>query len=193
MRKETKDVNKQTIINEAEKLFFYNGYKNTSLQQVAQRLNVTRPAIYHYFKSKEQIILAIIDEVIEKTEKYFTELLLLEAPAYIKFEKMVENHILLILENQIKVGIFFEEQKSLPEEVTMKTKEVIEQYYRTAAEWFHDGIKEGYFIDVSPSIAVQTILGSCNWAYKWYSPDGALSKCELSQLMSEILLKGYKK
>lgn len=191
MKKTPIEVNAESIIHEAAILFFNRGYKNTSLQEVANILNVTRPAIYHYFKSKEEIILAIIDDVITKTETYLTELIEQREPEYIKFQKLVKNHILLILTNKVKMGIFFEEQKSLPEEMTNKTQKTIDQYYDTAERWFVEGIEKGYFIDVDPTIAVQTILGSCNWAYKWYSPDGPLNKNELAQMMSNILLQGY--
>nr|WP_255425128.1 hypothetical protein [Sporosarcina cascadiensis] len=105
---------------------------------------------------------------------------------------MIEKHTLLILENQIKVGIFFEEQKSLPAEITRKTQEAIDLYYETVTVWFKEGVENQYFIDVHPSIAVQTILGSCNWAYKWYSPEGPIQKNELAKIMSRILCDGYK-
>lgn len=193
MKNDSRNLNLSLIIDESAKLFFTNGYKNTSLQQVADNLNVTRPAIYHYFKSKEQIILAIFEEVISKTEEYFSEILLKQEPVYIKFENMIEKHILLILENQIKIGIFFEEQKSLPVEAIKRTKEVIDLYYNTAIKWFEEGVKNQYFIDVDSGVAVHTILGSCNWAYKWFSHEGRLSKEEVAAMMCNLLLKGYKK
>lgn len=188
-----KEVSPAIIINEAAKLFFTNGYKNTSLQEVANRLNLTRPALYHYFNSKEQILLSIIEEVITKTNQYLAEIMELNEPSHVKFETMVKNHILLVLNHQIKIGIFFEEQKSLPVHITQKPKQVIDDYYGLATEWFTDGIKHGHFIDINPMIAVQTILGSCNWAYKWYSPTGALSKDKVAALMSNVLIDGYKK
>lgn len=188
-----KEVSPAIIIDEAAKLFFYNGYNNTSLQEVAQTLNLTRPALYHYFNSKEHIISSILEDVITNTNQYISEIIQMDEPANIKFEKMIKSHILLILNNQIKFGIFFEEQKSLPAHVTKNTKQVIDNYYDLATKWFEDGIKSNHFVDINPNIAVQTILGSCNWAYKWYSPDGALDKQEISELMSKILIEGYKK
>lgn len=188
-----KEVSPTIIIDEAAKLFFANGYKNTSLQEVAKTLNLTRPALYHYFNSKEQILSSILEDVITKTNQYLSEIMELDEPPHIKFEKMVRSHILLVLNHQIKFGIFFEEQKSLPTHITQNPKQVIDHYYGLATEWFTDGIRNGHFIDINPRIAVQTILGSCNWAYKWYSPTGALSKDEIAELMSNVLINGYKK
>ena len=41
----------------AVRLFFKDGYHRTPLARVAERLNITKPALYNYFRSKEEIFL----------------------------------------------------------------------------------------------------------------------------------------
>jgi AcrR family transcriptional regulator len=193
VKKEVKAINQTIIIDEAAAIFYQNGYKNTSLQEVANKLDVTRPALYHYFKSKEEIILAIIDEVIAKTKSYFAPLCESNLSAERKFQTLVNNHIQLVLENKMKMGIFFEEQKVLPPHLIAEAKAFIDTYYKTAANWYTEGVTNGSFIEINPTIAVQTILGSCNWAYKWYQPDGELPSNDIADYMCSMLLKGYQK
>jgi AcrR family transcriptional regulator len=50
----------------AVELFTEHGYEGTSLREIAERLDVTKAALYYHFKSKEDIVLGL-------TEDYFTE------------------------------------------------------------------------------------------------------------------------
>lgn len=52
----------EKILNVSEKLFTEKGYENTSIQDIIDQLGgLTKGAIYHHFKSKEDIMLAVID------------------------------------------------------------------------------------------------------------------------------------
>ncbi|WP_024791735.1 TetR/AcrR family transcriptional regulator [Lebetimonas sp. JS138] len=50
---------KQKIIKTALKHFAINGYKNTSMQDIAEELNITKPALYYHFKNKNDLYNAI--------------------------------------------------------------------------------------------------------------------------------------
>ncbi|WP_084029301.1 TetR/AcrR family transcriptional regulator [Lebetimonas sp. JH292] len=50
---------KQKIIKTALKHFAINGYKNTSMQDIAKELNITKPALYYHFKNKNDLYNAI--------------------------------------------------------------------------------------------------------------------------------------
>ncbi|OUM85478.1 MAG: hypothetical protein BAA01_10390 [Bacillus thermozeamaize] len=192
MGRNARHISPQAIVEVAARLFYANGYKNTSLEEVAKILQVTRPAIYHYFKSKEDIIHTIIQQVLEKVRAYAEEILAKPQPAHRKFEELLHRHILLILENKIEMGIFFEEQKNLPPHITQKTLRFIDEYYSQLTHLYREGVKTGHFIDKNPSLAVQTLFGACNWAYKWYNPSGTCSKEEVAQLILEMLMRGYR-
>ncbi|KIY23868.1 MULTISPECIES: TetR/AcrR family transcriptional regulator [Mesobacillus] len=187
-----KEVTRERIIDEAAALFFEKGYKNTSLETVAKQLEITRPAIYHYFKNKEEIITAIIREVLKKVTAYSEKVLNQNIKPSEKFEQMVIQHLLLILKNKIFVGIFFEEQKSLPEQATKETIKLIDEYYKTCTDLYKKAMEGGCFIQTDPSIAVQTILGACSWSYKWYSQAGSMAAEEMAKTMSVILMRGYR-
>lgn len=53
---------KEAIINSAKKLFYKNGFKNTTLNDIAIDIGQTRGAIYWHFNSKEEIFISIYDE-----------------------------------------------------------------------------------------------------------------------------------
>ena|SRR5947207_1803210 len=47
----------------ALELFAERGYDKTSLREVAERLDITRPALYYHFKTKEDILAGVIDDL----------------------------------------------------------------------------------------------------------------------------------
>src|SRR5690349_21695288 len=46
----------------ALELFTEQGYEGTSLREIAERLGVTKAALYYHFKTKEEIIGSLIDD-----------------------------------------------------------------------------------------------------------------------------------
>ncbi|WP_433184433.1 TetR/AcrR family transcriptional regulator [Actinoallomurus sp. CA-150999] len=46
----------------ALELFAEQGYEKTSLREIAERLNVTKAALYYHFKTKEDIIVSLFDD-----------------------------------------------------------------------------------------------------------------------------------
>ena len=43
----------------AVELFYQHGYEATSVQEIVDRASVTKGALYHYFRSKEELLLEI--------------------------------------------------------------------------------------------------------------------------------------
>ena len=50
------DLKKQEILNTAEKMFCQNGYEQTSVQEIIDRLNSSKGSFYHHFTSKEAVL-----------------------------------------------------------------------------------------------------------------------------------------
>ena len=48
----------------ALELFAEQGYEKTSLREIAERLGVTKAALYYYFKSKEDIVRSLVEDYV---------------------------------------------------------------------------------------------------------------------------------
>lgn len=61
--------NRQRIVDAAEALFYRRGYNQTSFQDISDATDIPRGNFYYYFKTKEEILNAVIDaRVVELTE-----------------------------------------------------------------------------------------------------------------------------
>lgn len=55
------------ILAGAREAFLRFGYKRTSLADIASGAGVSRTAVYHYFTNKDEVLLAVVDEMNDKT------------------------------------------------------------------------------------------------------------------------------
>lgn len=56
-------MTKQIILYEAGKLFKEKGFQNTSTREIAEKSEVTQPNLYYHFKTKEEIYIAVLEDL----------------------------------------------------------------------------------------------------------------------------------
>jgi AcrR family transcriptional regulator len=57
----------------ARELFGEKGVQRTSLQDIASRLGITKPALYYHFNSREDLVRSILQPLIDDGERYLAE------------------------------------------------------------------------------------------------------------------------
>ena len=65
---------KRRIQQVALELFAQKGVQRTSLQEIAERLGITKPALYYHFGSREELVRSIVQPMIEEAEARLGEL-----------------------------------------------------------------------------------------------------------------------
>jgi AcrR family transcriptional regulator len=61
---------KQRILEAARELFARQGVQRTSLQEIADRLGITKPALYYHFSSREELVRSIVQPIIDEEEAF---------------------------------------------------------------------------------------------------------------------------
>lgn len=65
----------ELILEKAYEHLAINGYDNTSLKNIAKSIGITKPAIYYYFNSKEELFVTLLNYIIEELENDFKDIL----------------------------------------------------------------------------------------------------------------------
>ncbi|WP_394619223.1 TetR/AcrR family transcriptional regulator [Lentzea sp. JNUCC 0626] len=63
---------KQRILQTARDLFARQGVQQTSLQDIAESLGITKPALYYHFSSREELIRSIVTPLIDDGERFLS-------------------------------------------------------------------------------------------------------------------------
>jgi AcrR family transcriptional regulator len=170
---------------------FRRGYRSTSLDEVAGLLEVTKPAIYHYFPSKEHLLSELYERVVTLSLGQMEAVFRAPGAPAAKLEAMLRTHIGLVADQLPLFTIFFQEERNLPAEYRRTVRPKQRAYTDMMVEVYREGVRAGVFRDLDAAVAVNTLLATGNWLYHWYRPDGRLAAAQIADLVVTLLSTGY--
>jgi AcrR family transcriptional regulator len=180
----------RAIVWAAAALFDRNGYSETTMDDIAAAVHVTRPTLYKYFSSKGEILYAIhegfIDLVLARHDRRLDTVM--SAPQLL-FELMAD--LLELHETHPgHVRVFFEHHRALAldEQVTIRGKR--DRLQESMEALLERGMATGDFRQSDVRILAFGIFGMCNWAYMWYRAGGAYSPREIAQQYWDMVMRG---
>ena len=177
------------VLRTAAELFVTQGFHSTKLTDVADRLNITKPAIYYYFASKDEILIGCTKEALEATERYFEQ----EDDASLLGRVRLERFMRWFGESMAEpfgrclVRIAEHDLEAEAQAELMAAKRVIYRRLRTLVEV---GIKDGSIANCDAKVAAFTIAGALGWLSNWYRPGGRWSARDASSYVTDFLLNG---
>lgn len=68
LRKQDLERTRQDILTVATELFMDKGFKSTSTREIAERCGITQPNLYHHFKNKKELYLAVITQLTDRVQ-----------------------------------------------------------------------------------------------------------------------------
>ena len=71
--KEDAEQTRQAILESAMDIFYEKGYSKTTFDEIAKRINLTKGAVYWYFRNKPDIVAALINDFVQKHIKRLEE------------------------------------------------------------------------------------------------------------------------
>lgn len=173
-----KSLRREKIIDTAIEIFHRLGYRAATLDNVASELGLTRSALYHYFRSKEQLLSSIYLKALDRFFARAYEISESELSTHEKLCSFIRHHLKHIHENLSLYGVFFSEEAELSDEDARRIREAKRVYTKAIEQVLKQGMLEGVYRRASPQLLVAAILGMVNWTYKWYKPGRIGQGCE---------------
>lgn len=187
-RKKDPGTRREQILEIAAHLF-QKGFRATSLDHVAAAMGVTRPALYYYFRSKEELLAAIYDRavgvLIDRAAALFAQGLAPDA----LLRKLIEVHVNTMLQERPIVSVYFQEKDSLGEAASRSVKAKEVAFTKMMASTIRAGQAQGLFLPGNPELIVNAILGMLIWVYEWYRPERH-AEHEISETFWQLLANG---
>lgn len=184
------ELQRQRILHEAASLFEVSGYHNTSMEDIASRIGLRKPTLYHYFKSKEEILFGIHDAFINRL---IDRQRAREAIAMDERQQLLEiimDMLQVIDEQRGEVRVFFEFFRELSPDRRELIARKRDEYEGFVEAVIRHGVEAGDFREVDPRLATLMLFGTVNWSYQWFQPGGRLGPRELAYVMWDQFLKG---
>jgi TetR/AcrR family transcriptional regulator, cholesterol catabolism regulator len=170
-------------------LFATKGFVETSMHDVATAAKLSKGGIYHYFSSKTELLDFIINSFIDVVLEGLEEDLAKETNDMDRLKALIYRHVRLYPQNMYKAKVLISEAHNLPRKSRKKILVKEKEYYRVITEVLTGCLGSSVEKDRLTTITF-SLLGMCNWIYRWYNPKGPISWEELSQTIFDIFMNG---
>jgi TetR/AcrR family transcriptional regulator, cholesterol catabolism regulator len=200
-------VNQDDIIKAAADVLRENGYDSTTMKDIAARVNLTAASLYHHFKNKDFLLLAVLELGLQQAIDQIEPIIQSDLPASEKIYKMIHTHICGITDNPTVGAAMVFEIKALmhvtnagrdnsdeQEFIERRDAFFIQRDYfeKMFRETVKAGIANGEFRQLDAAIFAKAMLGAHNWVGVWYKPTGRLTGINIADMMSDTFLTSLK-
>lgn len=159
------------IIEAATELFAERGFAGTSLQDIADATGLTRPALYHYFASKEDLLSRLVSAATLGPADELRAIRLQEDVASgERLHAMASSIALLQARHPARFRLLIRSEADLPVALAETYDSGRRSVLREFMALIEDGVRSGEFRAVDPRTAALGIIGLCNWVAWWHKP-----------------------
>ena len=158
------------------------------MRAIAAHADVQPAAIYHWYASKEQILVRLQDDFMEQlTERVESGMARQTRPA-LKLAAAVREHVVFHGLNTGEAFVTDSEIRALTEKPRKALIAKRDDYQRMFSELIRDGIRDGTLRTSDVHVATYAILLQCTGVALWFDPSGPLSLDEVAELHVELVL-----
>lgn len=188
-REKVRTDKREAVLRMAAQVFNEKGYQASTLDEVAERLHVTKPTLYYYVKSKDEILYECVRIGLTMLQDAITEVGASGGSAMDKLVAAMHKYTEIVTMDfgmcLIRVG-----EDPLPPESQRKLRRMKAAIDKEFRELIRLGIEEGSIAPCDPKIAAFTLAGALSWIGRWYRSDGALSPDDIAQQCIALLANG---
>lgn len=190
MTQSSADERRRQIVRAAAQLFERKGYHNTGMDDIAEAVGLRKPTLYHYVKSKAEIVVWIHNDVMQPLMQR------LEANVANGVDprdglRQVVVDILEIMETKPgHLRVYFENHRELPTDLQSEAVRQRDRYEGLVGSLIEEGIRRGIFRKTRVRLTTLALFGITNWSYQWYRAGGELGHSAVADQLLDIFLHG---
>jgi TetR/AcrR family transcriptional regulator, cholesterol catabolism regulator len=187
-RRKAESLRRERIVEVATLVFYERGFRNTTLDDVAERLGVTKPILYNSFASKTELLAEICARGVAAAQAELERAQALGLGPADTMRRFVPRYAAAILRAQRNIAINIREEKNL-DPADAERLAALRQQFIAGIEGLLRACHDSGEIEVSdPRVAAFVLVGAVSWTTFWYNPGGVLSAEVISGRISETLL-----
>jgi AcrR family transcriptional regulator len=178
------------IVDTSARLFAERGYHATGLTELCEANDLGKGALYHYIGSKEALLAAIHDRVMDEVMAGADRAAAAGGSPSQQLAMLGSEYLDVIDRYPDHVRVFLHEFPAL-------TGERAERFHARRRAWerrveavLRAGVKSGEFRRVDPALTARAWLGMHNYTYLWLKPGGRLTARAVAEPFAAIFLDG---
>jgi AcrR family transcriptional regulator len=184
-----RDVKREAVIRAAARAFNARGYHETSIDEIAAALNVTKPTIYYYVANKEQLLLECILTGLERVLEPFRQPRPPDVSAREHLNEMIRHYAQAIASEYGGCMVRADDFGFAPESMARikQLKSEIDQGIRRLLD---EGARDGSIVTQDPKMTAFALAGALNWIAHWYRENQSMTAAEIADAFVSIFNSG---
>ncbi|APF38899.1 TetR family transcriptional regulator [Chelatococcus daeguensis] len=187
-RERDREMKREAVLRAAARAFNEQGFHKTSLDDVAERLNVSKPTIYYYVRSKDEILFECVRIGLERLDAA-SRTVLPGGTGLARLIALWTEYARIVTEDFGRCLILVGEDP-LPVETRRQLralKSKIDHRFRSVVE---DGIADGSIRACDPKLIAFAGAGALSWIARWYNHTGPLDVDTVARQLIDVLVHG---
>jgi AcrR family transcriptional regulator len=187
------DQKLEFILRNAARIFAEKNYHSTTMRDISRATGVSLAGLYHYCKSKEELLFLIQDNCFGRVLERLEERLLEVQDPLDRLRVFIENHLSFFAANMAEMKVLSHEAESLAGDLHTHVSTKKEKYTKLARQILQEIQQERpeSKSEVDLTVATYGLFGMMNWIYNWYDPRGKLTVSELVDNVTRLFLHGF--
>jgi len=189
LKDEVTDFKRRRIREEACRLFYQDGYENTTLETVAKTLQITKPSIYQHYANKGELLFDICKTGISLSLEAVEQAVVLRTTSLQRLVALIESVLRIIFDYQEFIVVYTREEKHLDRSQARAIRELRSTFDHKLGTLLVEGDSADELSVEDPVLTATTIGGIMTWVSLWYSPSGKRTQVEITTHIKEMILR----
>lgn len=177
------DVRAEQIYRVATEVFSEHGYVAGTTSEIARRVGLTQPALYHYAKSKHAFLFLICQRIGARMLEGMRAATSLEGDPVDRLRLFISNHVQNVVNERAAFGVYATESRHLRPDALKAIRDQEREYVGTLTALIREAQHDGAVpYRVEAWVLARLAIGSMNWIYRWYH-----SQVPVPALVADVL------
>lgn len=191
-REQQREAKRHAVLSTAAQLFNEKGFHATSLDDIAARLQVSKPTLYYYVKNKDEILIECVRQGLQQTLDGIEASRLAGGTALDQLMACIRAYVGVVTQDfgMCVIRVSDEELPLDSRRALRQLKSAIDQTFRRLVA---AGVAEGVLQPCDPKMGAFFIAGAVGWIGRWYQPGGEYTPEQIADQCIATLCQGILK
>jgi TetR/AcrR family transcriptional regulator, cholesterol catabolism regulator len=183
------EARRRKVVDTAAKLFAERGYDGTSISELTAATGLAAGGLYHYIEGKDDLLIAICDELLEPLLARAREIVAAEAPPVTQLRNLIEAWVAHVVAHRHHMLVFTQERQAIERQTRWRhVRSQRKAFEKILDDVLARGEANGSMTFADRRLSLLALLGMVNYTPQWVRPNGRLSPAEIADGYCAIVL-----
>jgi AcrR family transcriptional regulator len=185
------DANIQHVLDRAATLFARDGFARTSVADIAKACGFSKSLIYHYFKSKEELLHGILAGHLKALLAMAEAVQASGGTPEQRLRRFCQDTVAIYMADRDRNLVLIHEMNCLPDEALEEVLDLERRFAVIVATLLEELNPAATRAGARTKPYAMLLFGMLNWTYAWYRPGGSLKPAMLADMIADLFMGGF--